>query len=111
MTCRPVLVSSKQIPRLDSERFPIASKSLSPLEIVLDFADMDGKNAGEVTRRVNVGHDDTNPNEPTRRRERRLLVKIDLFVLPTVILLYLMCFIDRTNIGNFLLRVSSLPIY
>ncbi|RYN78609.1 hypothetical protein AA0117_g4396 [Alternaria alternata] len=61
---------------------------------------MDGKNAGEVTRRVDVGHDDTNPNEPTRRRERRLLVKIDLFVLPTVILLYLMCFIDRTNIGN-----------
>ncbi|KAH7401295.1 major facilitator superfamily domain-containing protein [Pyrenochaeta sp. MPI-SDFR-AT-0127] len=35
-----------------------------------------------------------------RRTERRLRRKIDLFVVPTVMLLYLMCFIDRANIGN-----------
>lgn len=32
--------------------------------------------------------------------ERRLRLKIDLFVVPTVALLYLFCFIDRANIGK-----------
>ncbi|EEH34729.2 hypothetical protein PAAG_05775 [Paracoccidioides lutzii Pb01] len=32
--------------------------------------------------------------------EARLLWKIDLFIVPTVSLLYLFCFIDRANIGN-----------
>ncbi|PVH70175.1 MFS general substrate transporter [Cadophora sp. DSE1049] len=32
--------------------------------------------------------------------ERRLRLKIDLYVVPTVFLLYLFCFIDRTNVGN-----------
>ncbi|EED14792.1 MFS transporter, putative [Talaromyces stipitatus ATCC 10500] len=32
--------------------------------------------------------------------EKRLLRKIDLFVIPTVAILYLFCFIDRANIGN-----------
>ncbi|KAL1878026.1 hypothetical protein VTK73DRAFT_8250 [Phialemonium thermophilum] len=32
--------------------------------------------------------------------EARLRTKIDLFVVPTVSLLYLFCFIDRANIGN-----------
>ncbi|KAH7078107.1 major facilitator superfamily protein [Paraphoma chrysanthemicola] len=32
--------------------------------------------------------------------ERKLRLKIDLYVVPTVALLYLMCFIDRANIGN-----------
>ncbi|PKS06093.1 hypothetical protein jhhlp_007927 [Lomentospora prolificans] len=32
--------------------------------------------------------------------ERRLRWKIDLFIIPTVSLLYLFCFIDRANIGN-----------
>jgi hypothetical protein len=73
--------------------------------LVLEFADMDRKHAGEITR-VDPRHDDTNPNESTRRRERRLLIKVDLCVLPTVILLYLMCFIDRTNIGNSVARIT-----
>ncbi|KAH6618826.1 major facilitator superfamily domain-containing protein [Boeremia exigua] len=30
----------------------------------------------------------------------RLLLKMDLFLMPTVALLYLFCFIDRANIGN-----------
>ncbi|PMD37544.1 putative MFS transporter [Hyaloscypha variabilis F] len=32
--------------------------------------------------------------------ERKLLWKIDLYIVPTVSLLYLFCFIDRANIGN-----------
>lgn len=32
--------------------------------------------------------------------ERKLRWKIDLYVVPTVALLYLFCFIDRANIGN-----------
>ncbi|KAF2828767.1 MFS general substrate transporter [Ophiobolus disseminans] len=32
--------------------------------------------------------------------ERRLVRKIDLYIVPTVALLYLFCFIDRANIGN-----------
>lgn len=32
--------------------------------------------------------------------EARLRTKIDLYIVPTVALLYLFCFIDRANIGN-----------
>ncbi|CAI4213270.1 unnamed protein product, partial [Parascedosporium putredinis] len=35
-----------------------------------------------------------------RAAERRLRLKIDLYIIPTVSLLYLFCFIDRANIGN-----------
>jgi hypothetical protein len=31
--------------------------------------------------------------------ERKLRLKIDLMIVPTVALLYLFCFIDRANIG------------
>jgi hypothetical protein len=33
--------------------------------------------------------------------EARLRWKIDLYIVPTVALLYLLCFIDRSNIGKF----------
>ena len=33
--------------------------------------------------------------------ERRLRMKIDFYVVPTVSLLYLFCFIDRANIGKY----------
>lgn len=32
--------------------------------------------------------------------ERRIRLKIDLYIVPTVALLYLFCFIDRANIGE-----------
>ncbi|KAJ9142506.1 MFS general substrate transporter [Pleurostoma richardsiae] len=35
-----------------------------------------------------------------RAAERRLRTKIDLYIVPTVSLLYLFCFIDRANVGN-----------
>ncbi|KAH7072637.1 putative MFS transporter [Paraphoma chrysanthemicola] len=34
------------------------------------------------------------------KAERRLVRKIDLYIVPTVAMLYLFCFIDRANIGN-----------
>lgn len=34
------------------------------------------------------------------KAEARLRLKIDLYIVPTVSLLYLFCFIDRANIGE-----------
>ncbi|KAH7393532.1 major facilitator superfamily domain-containing protein [Cadophora sp. MPI-SDFR-AT-0126] len=39
-------------------------------------------------------------DDNARRAERKLRTKIDLYIVPTVALLYLMCFIDRANVGN-----------
>jgi hypothetical protein len=40
------------------------------------------------------------PQEPIdAKAEAKLRLKIDLWVVPTTTLLYLFCFIDRTNIG------------
>jgi MFS family permease len=42
------------------------------------------------------------PPSPTfdRAAERKLLLKIDLHLLPILLLLFLVSFVDRTNIGN-----------
>lgn len=34
-----------------------------------------------------------------KKAESRLRLKIDLYIVPTVALMYLFCFIDRANIG------------
>lgn len=36
----------------------------------------------------------------SRKDQSRLLLKMDLCLMPTVALLYLFCFIDRANIGS-----------
>lgn len=36
-----------------------------------------------------------------KQAEARLRLKIDLYIIPTVAILYLFCFIDRANIGEF----------
>lgn len=38
--------------------------------------------------------------ELDRAAEARLRLKIDLYIVPTVALMYLFCFIDRANIGE-----------
>src|SRR5215469_12990717 len=43
--------------------------------------------------------------------ERRLRWKIDLYVIPTVAMLYLFCFIDRANIGKTRSSNLSLPSF
>jgi hypothetical protein len=56
------------------------------------------KNSVEVNE-VDVTQDTTKLSDAARHRERKLRTKIDLCVVPTVTLLYLMCYIDRANIG------------
>ena len=67
---------------------------------------MDREHAGEMTFEVEAGHDEPNAINVTSSLERKLLMKVDLCVLPTVIVLYLLCFIDRTNIGKAILRMA-----
>lgn len=39
--------------------------------------------------------------------ERKLLLKLDAFFVPIIMLVYLSCFLDRTNIGN--VKVAGMP--
>ncbi|KAJ5945443.1 MFS general substrate transporter [Penicillium verrucosum] len=63
---------------------------------------MDSKNSSEFIEKLDTQSQGRSAdwNEATRRAERKLRTKIDLYIVPTVALLYLMCFIDRANIGN-----------
>ena len=36
----------------------------------------------------------------SQKEKSRLLLKMDLYLMPTVALLYLFCFVDRANIGS-----------
>lgn len=40
-------------------------------------------------------------------RERKLLAKLDVFFVPVIMLVYLSCFLDRSNIGN--VKVAGMP--
>lgn len=45
----------------------------------------------------------SNSNAPgtiDRQAERALIRKLDRHIIPTVMIAYLLCFLDRTNIGN-----------
>lgn len=55
------------------------------------------ENEKQAAQQVAQAHASGNYNAAT---ERKLRLKIDLYVVPTVALLYLMCFIDRANIGK-----------
>lgn len=41
------------------------------------------------------------------KEETKLLARLDLFLMPIIMLVYLSCFLDRSNIGN--LRVAGMP--
>ncbi|KAL5359696.1 major facilitator superfamily domain-containing protein [Aspergillus floccosus] len=60
------------------------------------------KEAQEVatTSVHSVNESDENLPALDKQQERRLRWKVDLYVIPTVTVLYLFCFIDRANIGN-----------
>jgi hypothetical protein len=60
---------------------------------------MERKNSYEFDEKVDVNHHVDTVNEAARKVERKLRTKIDFCVVPTVTLLYLMCFVDRSNIG------------
>ncbi|KAI9736303.1 MAG: hypothetical protein M1834_001189 [Cirrosporium novae-zelandiae] len=40
-------------------------------------------------------------------KERKLLIKLDLFFVPVIMLVYLTCYLDRSNIGN--VKVAGMP--
>ncbi|PHH49300.1 hypothetical protein CFIMG_006634RA [Ceratocystis fimbriata CBS 114723] len=56
--------------------------------------DMDPKR--EATRNSHDGA----PVSIDPKAEARLLMKLDLYLIPTASILYLFCFIDRANIGK-----------
>ena len=49
-------------------------------------------------------------NEDKAQFEKRLLWKLDLRLVPWLSLLYLLSFLDRTNIGNAKLQGVSSPV-
>ncbi|KAH7080986.1 major facilitator superfamily domain-containing protein [Paraphoma chrysanthemicola] len=61
---------------------------------------MEARNSDTDGEKSEISHDVTAIDSKTRKAERRLRTKIDLHIVPIVTLLYLMCFIDRTNVGN-----------
>ena len=62
---------------------------------------MESKPSAEIVGNVALSQGSaTSLDEATRQAERKLRTKIDLYIVPTVALLYLMCFIDRANIGE-----------
>ncbi|KAH7317561.1 major facilitator superfamily transporter [Rhexocercosporidium sp. MPI-PUGE-AT-0058] len=60
---------------------------------------MDSKSSTEMVENIVLGSA-ADLDDATHRAEKKLRTKIDLYIVPTVALLYLMCFIDRANIGN-----------
>ncbi|KAK0614384.1 major facilitator superfamily domain-containing protein [Immersiella caudata] len=57
--------------------------------------DMDGASAPQEEERINP------------RAEHKLLLKLDAVFVPIIMLVYLSCFLDRTNIGN--VKVAGMP--
>ncbi|PHH69182.1 hypothetical protein CDD82_7946 [Ophiocordyceps australis] len=51
----------------------------------------------------------SSPPQPVldARAERRMLLKVDAVLVPIMMLVYLTCFLDRTNIGN--VKVAGMP--
>lgn len=70
---------------------------------------MDSKDSISVTDKVAASQDVVPVDDSMRKVERRLRTKIDFFVVPTVTLLYLLCFIDRTNIGKSISTLHDAP--
>ena len=66
--------------------------------------DMMGEVAHDAAERGHLATDEYGQPlvEFDKAAESRLRLKIDLYIVPTVAVMYLFCFIDRANIGSFL---------
>lgn len=53
----------------------------------------------DLEERISVSNQ-TESIDIDHQAEKRLVRKIDKFIVPTVMITYLLCFLDRTNIGN-----------
>lgn len=71
---------------------------------------MDCKESIEYSEKVQVEQNVADLSDVARQVERKLRLKIDLMVVPSVTLLYLLCFIDRTNIGMSLIESFADPV-
>jgi hypothetical protein len=60
---------------------------------------MDRKNYVKYNEKIEVEKSVADISDAARKMEGKLRFKTDLFVVPSVTLLYPMCFVDRTNIG------------
>lgn len=58
-----------------------------------------------VEKTTQIGGDTEEHIDPAR--ERKLLAKLDIFFVPVIMLVYLSCFLDRSNIGN--VKVAGMP--
>ena len=54
----------------------------------------------KTTRAVHEEFALSSESSMSQKEKPRLLFKLDLYLMPTVALLYLFCFIDRANIGS-----------
>ncbi|ETI25364.1 hypothetical protein G647_02136 [Cladophialophora carrionii CBS 160.54] len=81
---------------------PAARQSLQDEVAIEKQAAIHTENFHEAAERGHVATDKYGHSLVTfdPEAERKLRWKIDLYVVPTVALLYLFCFIDRANIGN-----------
>ena len=66
--------------------------------------DMGGEFARDAAERGHLATDDYGQPlvEFDKAAESKLRLKIDLYIVPTVAVMYLFCFIDRANIGSFI---------
>lgn len=71
---------------------------------------MDCKESIEYSEKVQVEQNVADLSRVARQAESKLRLKIDLMVVPSVTLLYLLCFIDRTNIGMSLIESFEDPV-
>lgn len=81
----------------------ISSKRLADDNIVLNHKEaVHQETAHEVAERGHAATDKYGISlvQFDRAAEARLRWKIDFYIVPTVALLYLFCFIDRANIGK-----------
>ncbi|SMR61005.1 unnamed protein product [Zymoseptoria tritici ST99CH_1E4] len=89
-------------------RSPFKSKGVSPPSSVdqehKQYQNYPGANdAYPVTGTPGYADDDFHPGEvicPPNTTERKLLMKIDLHIIPVLCILYLLAFLDRVNISN-----------
>lgn len=66
-----------------------------------------GKNASDITEDVAR----VERNISMQEKEKALVRKIDLFLLPTIWLMYLLSYIDRTKSVQSIIRVSSTYVW
>ena len=74
-----------------SKAYPTAVEpTLSEKEIYIRDASLSSQSAGQSSYPITI----------TKSLERRIIMKTDLHVMPILFLLFLVSFVDRTNIGN-----------